>query len=71
MKIKMHWNPWLERWILRDMLGANMGELADCPRFRIKYPGMSKDDVNVVEDSPGVVVAKYQRYKDGLPELPV
>ena len=64
MKIKLHWNPWIERWIMRDMLGNNMYEFPDCSNFKMKYPDLSKNLVNIVEDTPSILVSTYPLSKD-------
>jgi len=66
MKAKLHWNPCIEYWIMRDMLGAFMQEFRDCQNFRREYPGLDKAKVNVVEVSGGQVVATYEKAQDGF-----
>lgn len=46
--LHLTWNPYLERWILKDMLGANVFELPDCANFRRLFGEMDKKGVNVV-----------------------
>jgi hypothetical protein len=40
------WNPYLERWILKDMLGANVFELPDCGNFRMLFKDADKTKDN-------------------------
>ena len=56
MKVKIHWNPYIERWVMCDFLGKNMLEFPDCGNFNIKYPGLSKKGINIVEDPTGTVL---------------
>jgi hypothetical protein len=39
-----------------DFLGKNMLEFPDCGNFNMKYPGLSKKGVNIVDDPPGKVL---------------
>jgi hypothetical protein len=66
MKVKIHWNPFIERFVMCDMLGKNMLEFPDCGNFNVKYPGLRKGTirpdgtpsiVNVVDDPPAKVLA--------------
>lgn len=47
MSVKIHWNCWLERWVIRDMLGQNCYEMPDCAWFRRVFPDLDKTMVNV------------------------
>ena len=46
--LHISWNQYLERWILKDMFGANVFELPDCGNFRRLFGDMSKDHENCV-----------------------
>lgn len=44
--VHVAWNPFLERWVLKDMIGANMFELPDCGNFRRLFAGADKTKEN-------------------------
>jgi len=44
--LHISWNHYLERWILKDMFGANMFELPDCGNFRNLFEGIDKKKEN-------------------------
>ena len=66
MKVKLHFNPYQERWVMRDMLGRNMMEFPDCGNFSAKYPGVLKGVINVVEDPTATVLLTYPLEQDGI-----
>lgn len=63
MKIKLHWNPYLERWIMKDILGRNIYEYPDCSNFHIMFPMCNKKTINIFE-MPSAIKINEQEFPE-------
>lgn len=42
MKIKIHWNKYLEKFVITDLRGKNVYEFPDCANFNMVFPALNK-----------------------------
>lgn len=42
MKVKIHWNRYLEKFVITDLRGRNIYEFPDCANFNHVFPRLNK-----------------------------
>lgn len=55
MKIKLHWNKYIERWVLKCSFGHNLYELPDCMAFNMLFKDIDKEKENIYELTAGKI----------------
>ena len=46
MELKLEWNAFLERWIVKKPSGRNIYEIPDCDNFNLIFKGLDKSKSN-------------------------
>jgi len=49
MIVRLDWNEYLERWIVKKPKGSNIYELPDCDNFNLIFPELDKEKSNFYE----------------------
>ena len=46
MLIRLDWNGYMERWIVKKPHGSNVYEIPDCDNVNALFPGLDKEEKN-------------------------
>jgi hypothetical protein len=46
--VTLHWNAYIERWVIQDILGRNCYEMPDCGWFRQLFGDLDKESKHTV-----------------------
>lgn len=46
--VNLHWNTFIERWVIKDILGRNCYEMPDCGWFRQLFGDLDKESNHTI-----------------------